>query len=200
MVREISLTDFVDIVSASGTPKLNKVRYIKRRGPYSPAKDFYRPFREHLINVHRENRVKQALDDVMPFITDSKKIHNYPFLIQGYKKWWGNKNLIWFDPPSMNWSAHNVDVRVNPELGLILNGQAHLIKLYMKSPILTKTRVDIITHLMEISLAGVCNQVTIMSVLDVRRSKLISPTVPIAGLNAALDAELAYINALWPQV
>jgi len=34
---------------------------------------------------------------------------------------------------------------------------------------------------------------TTMSVLDVRRSKLFSPTVPIAGLTDILNAELAYI-------
>ena len=197
---DISLTDFVDTVSASGTPKLNKVRHMKRRGPYSPAKDFYRLFREHLTVIHRQNRSKQALNEVILELTDSKKINNYPFLIQGYQKWWGNKNLDWFEPPNTAWSAHRVEVRVNPELGFVVNGQPHLIKLYLKAPNLTKTRFDIITHLMEVALSELCEPETTMSVLDVRRSRLISPTVPIEGLSAALDAELAYIGVLWPQV
>jgi hypothetical protein len=37
-------------------------------------------------------------------------------------------------------------------------------------------------------------------VLDVRRSKLIVPTVSGGGLLPIVDAELAYIAALWPNV
>ena len=121
-------------------------------------------------------------------------------MIKGYQKWWGRKNLEWFNPPSTTWSAYKVDVRVNPELGLRINGVPHLIKLYHKSDRIAKSRVDLITHLMKISLSYKAPKNTIMSVLDVRRSNLMSPTVPIDGLTAALEAELAYIAALWPNV
>jgi hypothetical protein len=45
MIR-VSLTDFVDIVSKSGTPKATKVAQVKKRGRYEPAVDFYKPLRE----------------------------------------------------------------------------------------------------------------------------------------------------------
>jgi len=74
---EISLTDLVDILSTSGTPKLTKVKRIKQRGPYSPAKDFYKPFREHIISIHRENGSKEDLEGLLLKVTDAKKLNNY---------------------------------------------------------------------------------------------------------------------------
>ena len=88
---------------------------------------------------------------------------------------------------------------MNPELGLEIDGTPHLIKLYFKSDKLAKNRIDIITHLMSVVLSDQCPspEETTMSVLDVRRAKLFSPTVPIQALDAILNAELAYVAHLW---
>ena len=194
---ELSLTSFVDIVSASGTSKLAKVRNIKYRSPYTPASDFYRLFREFLIDIHHHARQKSDLDDILGTVSDKKKLANYPSLIEGYKKWWGRKNIKWFQPLNSSWSAHGVDIRVNPELGLNINGVNYLIKLYMKTESISKSRVNIITHLMEESLSTFSTNKCLMTVLDVRNGHLFIPTVPIKGLSAALDGELAYISAVW---
>lgn len=197
---DISLTDLVDIASASGTPKITKVRNIKYRAPYSPASDFYRAFREHITELHQEGLAKNHVADILDQLEDEKKLTNYPPLVEGYKRWWGRKTIEWFEPESGVWSAHEVNVRVNPELCLEINGTAHLIKLYMKSDPLSKRRIDLITHLMDITLSPLCAVPSVMSVLDVRRSNLISPTVPIPDLTAAVNAELAYIAALWDEI
>ncbi len=198
---QISLTDFVDIVSASGTPKATKVRQIKRRPPYSPATDFYRPIRENIIEVHETEQDQAFIDLVITGLTDPKKMTAYPPIVTGYKKWWGRKSLNWFNPPNIQYSKYNVTVSVNPELGLDINGIPHLIKLYFKLEPLSKNRIDIITHLMSVTASTHCaSPSTKMSVLDVRRAKLFTPTVPIQGLTHILNAELAYIANLWPQV
>ena len=49
----ITLTDFVDIVSASGTHKTTKVREKLSRDDYHPAKDYYKKVREKIIDIHR---------------------------------------------------------------------------------------------------------------------------------------------------
>jgi hypothetical protein len=130
---ELSLTDLVDIAATSGTPKMTKVRQIKRRPPYSPAMDFYRLFRERLIEIHRLGLNRRDLFSILSSSLDQKKHSNYQGLIDGYRRWWGRKNLSWFDPPSSAWSAYGVSVRVNPELGLTINGTPYLIKMYLKS-------------------------------------------------------------------
>lgn len=196
----LSLTDLVDIASTTGTPKITKVRNVKYRPDYTPAFDFYRPFREHIIELHQEGLTKEHVDDVISQLLDEKKLSNYPPLVDGYKKWWGRKNIVWFEPPSGFWSAYGVDVRVNPELGLEINGTRHLIKLYLKSEPLSKPRLDLIIHLMDITLSPLSPIPTTMAVLDVRRKNLISPTVPIPNLTAAVNAELAYIAALWNDI
>jgi len=194
----LSLTDLVDIVSASGTPKATKVRRIKHRPPYNPAADFYKRIRDSIIEAHQQGEGRSVLGQTLNGLTDAKKMKAYPHILSGYRKWWGQKELVWFAPPTESYSARGIDVSVNPELGLEVNGIPHLIKLYFKAEPLSKNRIDIITHLMAVVLGADCSEVTVMSLLDVRRAKLIAPTVPIEGLSGILNAELAYISTLWP--
>lgn len=196
----LSLTDFVDIVVSSGTPKANKVRAIKNRPAYNPAFDFYKPLRDHIEKTHKQGKGKAHLKTLMPTVTDKKKLSAYPVLLTGYRKWWGNKKLVWFKPPSGSHSDHGIDVSVNPELGLGIGGKPHLIKLYFKADPLTKNRVDVIHFLMDKQLSKQSPARVTMAVLEIRRSKLYTPTVAIQNLPAVLSAELAYVGALWPHV
>lgn len=196
----ISLTDFVDIVSKSGTPKATKVAQVKNRPEYDPSQDFYKPARDCIIQTHQKNGDKAELRRMLAALRDPKKQVNYPDLVAGYSKWWGRKTLKWFAPPSETYAAHGIEVSVNPELGLLVNGERHIIKLYFKGETLSKNRVDVVTHLMEHRLRPRATAGERMSVLDIRNAKLIAPTVPIRGLSGILDAELAYIAALWPSV
>src|SRR6185369_11312098 len=101
------------------------------------------------------------------------------------------------EPPSDPFAGSGVEVSINPELGFDINGARHLIKLYFKAPELTKRNVDLVTHLMSVTLQTRCDPRTTMSVLDVRRGKIFSPTVPIPALTSLVHAELAYIATLW---
>jgi hypothetical protein len=196
----ISLADFVDIVSKSGTPKATKVAQVKNRPDYEPAVDFYKPLREFIVDNHKRALPKFAPAAVLASITDPKKMTNYPAAVEGYRKWWGSKTLEWFDPAVGTFSAHGVDVVVNPELGLVVNGKPYVIKLYFKADPLSKARIDVVTHMMEETLRGSHREGETMAVLDVRRARLLAPTVPIPRLTAALNAELAYIAAMWEAV
>jgi len=193
----ISLTDLVEVVSASGTRKAIKISQIKRRPKYKPAFDFYKTVRDKLAEVHKNNLPKSALDQSLIYVSDPKKLNIYPDIVRGYKKWWGRKSLVWFDPPDILFSKNGVDVSINPELGLELNGSPHLVKLYFKSDPLAKSRIEIITHLMGNSLSRMCPEHTKMSVLDIRNSKLITPNIPVPNMDAIIDAELAYISSIW---
>jgi hypothetical protein len=91
-------------------------------------------------------------------------------------------------------------VSVNPEMGLEVNGTPHLIKLYFKAEQLTKNRIDLITHMMQVTVGARCPAGCVMGVLDTRNDKLIAPTVPIAGLDIQLKGEAAYWMTIWPSV
>jgi hypothetical protein len=196
---KVSLTDLVDIVSRSGTPKATRVAQVKRRPEYEPAFDFYKPLRDHIVSVHIDGGDKGDIGKVMREIVDGKKLRNYPPLIDGYVKWWGRKTFAWLDPPRVSYEANGVEVIINPELGLEFGGARHVIKLYFKADPLSKTRADIIVHLMELSLRPICGQEERMSVLDVRNARLIAYNGAVL-VKPMIDAELAYIASLWSSV
>lgn len=196
----LSLTDLVDVVSKAGTPKATKVAEIKNRKPYQPATDFYKPFRDGLIELHQAGKDRKALGDLQKSLTDPKKITNYPDAIDGYRKWWGKKSLSWFEPPRNLYGHAGIDVAINPELGLVVDGKRYVIKLYLKSDPLTKLRVDLITVLMEVALRQKCQPDDVLAILDVRQGKLFTVSAQIKPTKAVVDAELAYIAALWPSV
>lgn len=112
---KISLTDFVDIVSKSGTPKATKIAQVKNRVPYNPAADFYKAIRDAIIEMHSTSQGKAHLRKLLPSLVDQKKVSNYHGVVDGYLKWWGRKALEWFAPPSGIFSGYGVEVSVNPE-------------------------------------------------------------------------------------
>jgi hypothetical protein len=96
----LSLTDFVDIVSKSGTPKATCIRDVKNRPPYHPAFDFYKSLREHIVDTHTRGRPRRAIGEVLQQLTDTKKVSNYPDAVNGYlrcgagNRWSGSSHLM----------------------------------------------------------------------------------------------------------
>lgn len=193
----ISLTDFVDIVSKSGTPKANKVASVKERPDYEPAFDFYRTLREGIVQIHQGAKSKSDLDRILDKLADPKKIKNYPPLLESYRKWWGKKNLAWFSPPRASYEHTGIQVNINPELGLSIDATRHVIKLYFKADALTKPRADLITYLMEAELRKLAAPTDVMTVLDVRKAKAFIYNASSVTNRRIINAELAYIASLW---
>jgi len=198
---DLTLSDFVDIASKVSTSKTTNISQVKNRPPYQPAFDYYKPLREHIIEIHQTGSGKNSFLQPSQITNDPKKWNNYRDIINGYLKFWGRKSIQWFDPPRQNWSCNNVNILLNPELGIIINNVPHVIKLYMKADKLSKIRVDISLFLMHQSLpAAFNNQPIIYSILDVRQSNLFIPTAFPQNILYTLQAETAYINAIWPYV
>ena len=190
MQYKISLTDFIEVVHRSGTPRATMARNILERTDYHPYQDYYKPLREQIIEVHRKSSSKSELRNLLAS-TSTKKQNNYKRLIDAYCSWWGYKKPTWFKPPRSSYTHANITVNINPELGLSFNGSDHVIKLYFKSRKLSKQKADLISGLMSMKLktkAKIC-------VLDILERKLFVPTIQIPGLKQAVDAELAYLSA-----
>lgn len=197
----ITLAEFMEIISLVGPAKLKKIAEIKNRPPYHPRKDFYKPIREHIIHIHRTDQPKSSLGNVLNRLTDKKKQNNYVEVIKGYTRWWGSNNPTWFTPKSGVFSAHGLQIRVNPELGLTIAGNTHIVKMHLKLERLNPSQANLITHMMEYSLRPGCPNGEIMSVLDVRRGKLVSQTTALdPRVSTMLKAELAYVANVWPYV
>ena len=184
----VSLTDFVDFVSKSGRPKLTQVQNVKWRPKYHPQTDFWRPLREAIIDFHKTNQSqKSVLDRALSGITHKPKLTAYPVALAGYKKFLGKKAIQALPEVRSSWSHGNVNVNVNPELALTVQGVPHIVKLYFKAETLSMKNAELILLMMADSLRSHVAPGTVMSLLDVQRGKLFTAT----GVDHILEAALA---------
>ncbi len=193
----ISLTDFVDFVSKNGTPRLNHVRALKKRDDYDPRTDFWKGLREGLVDYHKSGtNLRRDLDFIINPGTDKKKVENYMAALAGYKKFLGRKTLEWHIPQRSKWHRHGLDIRLNPELGLKINGVRHHLKLYFKAPPLKKEKADMIIWRMQDGLVDV-RVGDKLAILDVRRGNLFSVPVSNPNFSALLEGEAAAFYTIW---
>ncbi|MEM7083065.1 MAG: hypothetical protein AAF465_10050 [Pseudomonadota bacterium] len=199
-MSDLSLTEFVDIATVTTDRKVAKIRNAKNKEPYNPAFDFYKRLRDGIVSAHKSSDNKRALNKILTNQTDKKKITNYPNVIAGYKKFWGSKKISWIEPPKEQMVSHNISVSVNPEIGISFNNKNYIVKLYFKREKLAKARVNMILQLMEETLRSSVPDDYVFSVLDIRRAKLIEPTVEIKDASIVLDAEMSLIASVWDKV
>lgn len=197
---EISLTDFVDFVCKAGSSKLTKVKQIKGRDEYSPATDFYKALREGIVSNHEAEGTKKDLNKIVAEITDPKKVKNYTHSIEGYKKFWGRKKITWFNPPFKHWKVGEVDVRINPELGLECDDKFYVVKLYLKNDKLSKDKIDQILSLMENQLRKKVEQEVKMAVLDVKNGRLFVKEDDNLALLPLLEGEARSFETIWKSI
>lgn len=191
----ISLTDFVDLVARTGPRKASKVAQLQARqsDPYHPCKDFYKPVRDSIVAVHRRGERKAAVTERLAWAQGSKREARQTYLAGRYQSWWGRKNLVWVEPRSAHYEGEGVCISVNPELGLLINGRLHIVKLYFKADRLEKQSAELIIGLMELTLGS--SEDATFSVLDVERRRLFTSPGSCGPGNAALiEAELAWIS------
>ena len=198
---QISLTEFVDFVAKSGTPKLTVVKRAKERhiAGYDPRTDSYKPLRDGIVSFHKAGKAKSDFDQLAKGLSDQKKLTAYPDIVKGYKKFLGNKAVKWFRPPTHLWTYGGLAVSVNPEVGLEYGGIRHAIKLYFKAEKLSKLRMDAINELMHHTL-GSGKKNPEFCILDIRNAKLLSAPTPNPSLLPLLQGEAGAFETIYRQV
>lgn len=196
-MAEISLTDFVDIVSKSGRPKATKIIEVKERPDYAPAFDYYKPVRDAIIEYHKSNLSKEDLKSRIQAASNTRRLPNHLEALDGYLSFLGRKRITWFDPPRSLYTEHGISIRINPELGLVIKDIPYVVKLYFKRDSLTRSKVEIINALMLNSLQTQLHNSEALSVLDVRANKHIVHTSSGYDPMKMINAELGYISELW---
>jgi hypothetical protein len=198
MVPIVSLTTFVDFVIASGTPRLTVVRNARRlyAANYQPPFDYYKQLREAIIAAHSDQNPVATLQRFLDQLDNDKKREKYRSCVNAHAKWIGKKTLTWIGCSMRKWSSGGLTVKVNPELGLCINGVDHVIKLYFKQDPLSKLRVDTILHLLGTTLPAKQAK-ALPGILDVPNGKLITPTITHEGIGALLKGEAAAFTNMW---
>jgi len=194
---KVSLTYFVDFVLKSGTPKLTGVREYKERKD-ELSTDFYRPIREAIVEMHTKGLPLSTLSEVARAQDDEKRQKHYPLVIAGYRSFLAEGAMNFFEPPRAGLSLGALAIDVNPELGLVLSGKKHLIKLYFRSEPLTPRRTAVILALLS---RGLCEGTDyVPAVLDVRNGKLHTYANTSSRIDILLRGEAAAFAAMYGSV
>lgn len=194
---KISLTDFVDFVSKSGTPKQTKVAEVKSRNDYHPALDFWKPLRDGIVEHHRAGKSAKDLDKILSAVTDKRKLDRYRECLAGYKKFLGKKTVKWFEPERKTEKLSSLEIIVNPELGLTIDGTSYILKLYFKQEPISKLRMDLIQFFMQHSLGKSVRKGIQFAVVDVQRGKMFSQKPVSRNYLPLLTGEAASFAAIW---
>lgn len=201
----VSLTSFTDYLLKAGRPKINAVRRIREQYEqgYNRGFDYYRLFRERVVSVLANQGQMGLIESIVDEVCPESKSKNYAVLTRGFQRFWARTfqehEWVWAGSKSRPWSFGGLSVRVNPEIGITLDGQIYLIKLYNKADSLKKNQLDVILHLMQVSLMEPGARV-VPAVLDVRRGRLFEATSFVPEMTALLEGEALNFVHLWRAV
>lgn len=196
MEARISLTEFVDFSASSDVRRLSLVReiYDRRTEGYAPKFDYYKRARDGIVRVAKRGTAPEGLHDVALNLRDRRKIPHYRDVFSGYISWTKKLGVTrWEKPPRSEWSAAGLRVTVNPELGLIIGGNPHAVKLYFKRGVLTTEQIAAVLHMMAATLPARWTP----AILDLRRGEVHKSRAQIARMPAALEADAAEFMAIW---
>lgn len=169
----ISLTDFVDFISTSGTTRLVCVRDIANRGEYHPSKDFYKQVREIIIENCRAAATADDLTAAIATIRNPAKAPRHSAALRGMAGFMRRRRTRdWFEPPSGEWIHRDLRVRVNPEAGFVIDGKPHTLKLYFKDDPIARREASVVNYLMRAALT--CDKSMRFGVVDVPRSRMLT--------------------------
>ena len=193
---EISLTTLMDFVGKTGPPRVTCVREAHARyaTDYHPMMDFWRPLREAVAIAHQSGGTLATLDTLPGRVSERKREH-YRNGVEGYRKFIRNRQIGWFQAASSLWSAHGLSVKINPELGLVIDGRAHHVKLYLRKEPLQRPAAQSILYLLGQLPAGEHDATPL--VLDVLRAKSFEPNRRTERMGPLLEGEAAAFVAMW---
>ncbi len=133
--RPISLTQFFPFVLADSMAKRSELRSIKRvQGTYTPAVDYWRLLRLQIAAHHQfePGSGPDALATAVELAHPRRKEH-YRTAVTHYRRFLGRKKVEWIAKPRRGmWLSGDLQVRVNPEMLVTINGEPHVVKLYLK--------------------------------------------------------------------
>lgn len=196
---QISLTEFVNFINASGMAKMTivsaaKAKHLEQEGnPY----DYWKDFKDEVKKQIKRQGTKEDLLELVEGIRDDMR-ENYNQMIAGYLKFWKPSRMVWINPVKKSVHFGGVKIILNPELGVRWQGKDIMIKLYLKAnENLDKRHADIILAMMESELRDKVNENVEFAILDVRRGKLFTYVNDDPRLLILLKLEGREFSDMW---
>jgi hypothetical protein len=197
---QISSTTFIDFLFKPDISKVAFVRQTRRRyeQPFKQGMDYYGRLRDGMISVLRDGADLSILDAVVEEAPSNRR-DNYEACIAGFRRWLASRQgIVWVRRPKMRlWTRGALEVRLNPELLVNVDGKPHRVKLYVQgTPKLSQRRANLLIHLLGSEGSDGDN----IGVLDVRRGRLFAQTVSSPDFDTLLDAGASTFVTLWHAV
>jgi len=142
-VKHVGFTKFLDFTAQTGSAKAASAlaAFYQSGNMQTSRTHYYENLREALIAAERSGKytdweqfIASQKEDAQEFIRDA--------LIKFYK-WKSNyTSAAWYEPPKQIWALQEFDVNINPEIGLILDGEIYAIKLYLNNKKLSNLKAQ----------------------------------------------------------
>lgn len=201
-----SMSSFIDFALAAGTSKMTVVADHKRNRD-SPVTDFYRPIREAIAAIHRHKLDAHGVfENVLMHTGDERAKRIFPSIIAGHATFLkAFSALPWIEPTTAALPAGTgLGIAINPEVGFILNGYPHHLKLYLRREPLSQRRVDFTVAAMAVALP--VRRDERLAVLDLRNGRVCYLSEKAAAakawgrLSGLVNVEAAAFAEAWGRV
>lgn len=199
---QISMTEFVNFINASGLAKLTIVTNAKMKheeiqgNPYDYWRDLKEEIKKDLIHQGSKEELKELVENVREDVRE-----NYRIMIDGFLKFWKPTRMKWLKPVKKMAHINGVKMIINPEIGVLWQNKKYMIKLFLKAnQVLDKRHADIILALMKSELLEKVDEDVQFAVLDVKRGKLYTYVNEDPRLLIMLKREARYFADTWKEL
>lgn len=201
MARKIRMQDFAHFTQVPPRSRRSIVSKAYRASlvEYPLQGDYYKQVRESMVRLHKRGEPIETLSEVIAKVHPNRRPH-VTRVVKAYIAWCKGKGLSHFTARKGYWNEQGVEVRVNPELGLVIDGRPHLIKVnFTKFPV-PQSEAKIMMHLMHRVLAPQAPEGCVMAVLDLATGKMHRSPRPSATLDLFLERHAAEVRRTWEEV
>lgn len=161
---------FANFVTEKPNKQKKYVNSIVNKGPYSFEKDYYSILRAKLISFIKKNKSLIELNDMLKKINPKKHDH-YEILIDQVQNFMQGIKYTWIEPPKNIIEYSGLQLKVNPEIGININGEPLFIKMYFKSPQISTEKIKVMLKIMQDAIKKDYPNAKI-AILDIRRCTL----------------------------
>lgn len=161
---------FANFVTEKPNKRKKYVNKIINKEPYAFEKDYYSVLRIKLISTIKKNKSLIELNQMLKKI-NPKKHNHYEVLIDQIQNFMQGVKYIWVEPPKNIIEYSGLQLKVNPEIGININGETLFIKMYFKQDQIENEKVNVMLKIMQDSIKEDCQNAKV-AILDVRRCEL----------------------------
>lgn len=186
---DVPFSYFIDFLLAAGTSRVVTAAKQAREARGIPF-DLYRPFKVVAVDVAAGKLQDSALDALVEHQQDRLARKHYPPLVKGMRSFlrrMARAGATYQAPPApVSYPLPlGYAVSVNPELGFVIDGALHIVKLYCRMEPLDRARVEMSCGVLAASFGRALPSAR-YAVLAVREGKLC--TAPDAAVARAMRA------------